>query len=43
MFGFMGLAFGKMGTLPKVGGISGSFSPSLDFSDARNSQYIALI
>lgn len=44
-FGRLGRGFGKMGAKPGAGvsNPGAGFSPSLDFSDARNSQYIPLL
>lgn len=42
MFGYLGLIFSHLGAPAGAGGAP-AFSPSLDFSDSRNSQYLGLV
>lgn len=44
MFGRLGVVFGRMGIIARkaAGGVV-VFSPSLNFTDARNSMYLGMI
>jgi hypothetical protein len=46
LFGFLGRSFGRLGGSVAngvPGGGGGAYTPSLQFNDARNSQYLALL